>query len=91
MTNILERARAVLGGGETNEAAGGKSALQENAAKALRMKQEAGPQTSIPEHQTSHEGGVHGGQVGYTDTGVGQESTYTSNLKRSHNARTGDA
>jgi hypothetical protein len=91
MTNILERAKAVLGGGQKAEQAGGKSTLQENAEKALRMKQEAGPQTSTPEHQTSHEGGVQGGQVGYTDTGVGQESTYASNLKRSHNARTGDA
>ena len=92
MTSILERAKAILGGGHTDEQGDpGKSTLQENAEKALRMKQEAGPQTNIPEHQTSHEGGVQGGQVGYTDTAVGQESTYTSNLKRSHNARTGDA
>ncbi len=69
----------------------GKSALQRNAEKALRMKQEAGPQTQIPEHRTSHQGGVQGPQVGYTDTMLGKESTYTSNLKRSHNARTGDA
>ncbi len=65
--------------------------LMANAEKALRMKQEAGPQTHIPEHQTSHEGGVGEPQVGYTDTMVGKEPTYTPNLKRSHNARSGDA
>ena len=70
---------------------GGKSDLQLNAEKALAMKQAAGPQTNIPEHQTAHEGGVQGGQVDYTDTVLGKESTYTSNLKRSHNARSGDA
>jgi hypothetical protein len=91
MTNILNRAKAALGVGQKGDEQSGKSTLQENAEKALRMKQEAGPQTHIPEHQTSHDGGVQGGQVGYTDTGVGQESTYTSNLKRSHNARSGDA
>ena len=68
----------------------GKSSLQENMEKALRMKQEAGAQTNIPEHQTSHEGGVQGAQVNYTDTAIGKEPTYTPNLKRSHNARTGD-
>jgi hypothetical protein len=68
-----------------------KSELQRNAEKALRLKQEAGPQAQIPEHRTSHQGGVKGPQVGYTDTMLGKESTYTSNLKRSHNARTGDA
>ena len=70
---------------------GTESALEANAKKALRMKQEAGPQTHIPEHRTPHEGGVQGSQVGYSDTALGKESTYTSNLKRSHNARTGDA
>ena len=68
-----------------------KTELQQHAEKALQMKKEAGPQTNIPEHQTSHEGGVHGGQINYTDTAIGKESTYESNLKRSHNARTGDA
>jgi hypothetical protein len=67
-----------------------KSDLQHNAEKALHMKQDAGSQTQIPPHQTAHEGGVHGSQVGYSDTALGKESTYTSNLKRSHNARTGD-
>ena len=95
MTSILDRAKSALGGGQKSQSAdsgqGGKSELQQNAEKALRMKQEAGPQTSIPEHQTAHEGGVQGGQMGYTETALGTEPTYTSNLKRSHNARTGDA
>lgn len=68
----------------------GKTTLQRNAEKALRMKQEAGPQTQIPEHQTPHEGGVKGPQMGYTDTALGKQSTYAANLKRSHNARSGD-
>jgi hypothetical protein len=70
---------------------GARSELQANAEKALHMKEEAGAQTHIPPHQTSHEGGVHGSQVGHTDTAIGRESTYASNLKRSHNARSGDA
>ena len=69
----------------------GKSELQVNAEKALELKRAAGPLTNIPEHQTAHEGGVQGGQVNYSDTMLGKESTYTSNLKRSHNARSGDA
>jgi hypothetical protein len=68
-----------------------KSDLQQNAEKALHMKQEAGPQAHIPPHQTAHEGGVQGSQFNYTDTALGKESTYASNLKRSHNARSGDA
>ena len=78
-------------GGQQEAQQQGKSQLQSNAEKALEMKREAGPQTNIPEHQTSHEGGVQGSQVNYSDTGVGQEPTYTPNLKRSHNARSGDA
>src|SRR4051794_24405647 len=69
---------------------GGKTPLQRNMEKALRMKQEAGPQTNIPEHRTAHEGGVQGSQVNYSDTAVGKEPTYTPNLKRSHVARSGD-
>jgi hypothetical protein len=64
--------------------------LKANAEKALRMKQEAGPQTHIPEHRTAHEGGVGGPQVGATDTAVSKEPTNTPNLSRSHGARVGD-
>jgi hypothetical protein len=65
--------------------------LRENARRALQMKRAAGPQARIPEHQTSHQGGVRGGQIGYNDTDVGPQSTYTPNLKRSRVARSGDA
>lgn len=65
--------------------------LQANARKALGMKRAAGPQARIPEHRTSHEGGIRGGQIGYTDTDLGPQSTYTPNLKRSRVARSGDA
>lgn len=58
--------------------------------KAREMKQAAGPGTTTPPHETPIEGAVTGGQVGQTDTAVGKEATCTSNLKRSHNARTGD-
>jgi hypothetical protein len=85
MFGILDKAKNLLRGGGS-----GKSDLRQNAEKALRMKRQAGPQTHIPEHHTSHDGGVKAAQVGYSDTGVGKESTYTSNLKRSHNARVGD-
>jgi hypothetical protein len=70
---------------------GGKSDLQKNMEKALHMKQQAGPQTNIPEHQTAHGGEVQGAQVNYTDTSLGKEPTYTPNLKRSRVARSGDA
>ena len=101
MLAILERAKAWIGlgpaasspskGGDPGTGSnGGKSTLRENAEKALHMKQAAGPQTTTPEHRTAHGGEVQGGQVGYSDTAIGKESTYTSNLKRSHNARTGD-
>ena len=69
---------------------GGKGDLKQNMEKALAMKREAGPQTNIPEHQTSREGGVQSPQVNYTDTGLGREPTYTPNLKRSNVARSGD-
>ncbi|KAA2236415.1 hypothetical protein [Salinarimonas soli] len=58
--------------------------------RALQMKRDAGPQTHIPEHVTAHEGAVHGGQVGYTDTRLGREGTFTENTGRSHGARVGD-
>jgi hypothetical protein len=89
---MLDRIKGWLGGGNAATSdSGAKSELQANAEKAFQMKRQAGPQTNIPEHQTSHEGGVQGSQVNYSDTALGKESTYESNLKRSHNARTGDA
>lgn len=83
MLGIIDRAKTWLRGRP-------RSDLRANAEKALRMKQEAGAQTNIPEHRTSHDGGVQGPQVGYTDTLLGKEATYASNLKRSHNPRSGD-
>jgi hypothetical protein len=61
---MLDRIKGWLGGGHAaTSAGGGKSELQANAEKALEMKRQAGPQTNIPEHQTSHEGGVQGSQI----------------------------
>jgi hypothetical protein len=69
---------------------GGKSDLQQNMEKALAMKQEAGPQTGIPEHQTPHEGGVSGQQMSMTDRDAGSQGSYQPQLKRSRVARSGD-
>jgi hypothetical protein len=69
----------------------GRTTLMENAEKALRMKQEAGPLANIPEHRTANEGAIHGGQIGYTDTALGKEGTFTENTGRSHGARVGDS
>jgi hypothetical protein len=68
-----------------------RKTLKANAEKALRMKRKAGAQAAIPEHQTARSGAIHEGEVGTTDTSVGRESTWTTNLKRSHNARSGDS
>ncbi len=70
---------------------GGKGGdLKQNMEKALAMKQAAGPQTNIPEHQTSHEGGVSGQQFSMTDRDAGSQGSYQPQLKRSRVARSGD-
>ncbi|WP_181706481.1 hypothetical protein [Chthonobacter rhizosphaerae] len=61
-----------------------------NMEKALKMKEAAGPQTTTPEHTEAHDNGVHGAQMGYTDTRLGKEGTWTENVGRSHGARVGD-
>jgi hypothetical protein len=58
--------------------------------KALQMKQDAGPQTSIPEHRTSHTGGVESGQTNYTDAALKTEGTHIENLSRSQGVRRTD-
>jgi hypothetical protein len=63
--------------------------LMSNAEKALRMKQEAGPQTSIPEHQTAH-GGMNP-KTTNEDHIPAREGFNTPELKRSRVARSGDA
>ena len=63
--------------------------LKANAEKALRMKQEAGPQTHIPDHQTANEGmDPHRVEL---DASRGREAGFTPQLKRSKVARSGDA
>lgn len=69
---------------------GGKNDLQQNMEKALAMKQESGPQTNIPEHQTRHEGGVSGQQFSMTDRDAGSQGSHQPQLKRSRVARSGD-
>ena len=64
--------------------------LKANAEKALRMKQEAGPQTNIPEHQTAHDG-MHQDPHRVELDRSGREGDFTPQLKRSKVARSGDA
>ena len=66
------------------------SDLKQNMEKALAMKQEAGAQTNIPEHQTSHDGGVSGQQFSMTDRDAGSQGSHQPQLKRSQVARSGD-
>lgn len=75
---------------ESDRPKGGRSQA-EILREALRRKTEAEPEPGAPEHRTSVDGGVSGGQVGATDTRVGKEGTWTENTGRSHGARVGDA
>jgi hypothetical protein len=52
------------------------------------MKQEAGPQTNIPEHQTAHEGLRP--KPAHEDHKPSREGDFTPELKRSNVARSGD-
>lgn len=63
--------------------------LQANAEKALRMKQEAGPQTNIPEHRTAHEG--MNPKTTNEDHIPAREGYFEPELKRTKVARSGDA
>ena len=64
--------------------------LVDSAQRALKMKQDAGPQTQIPEHRTSHGGKVQGPQIGTTDRDAGSQGSHQPQLKRSQVARSGD-
>ena len=63
--------------------------LMANAEKALRMKQEAGPQSTIPEHQTANE--VMNPKTTNEDHIPAREGYFTPELKRTNVARSGDA
>ena len=63
--------------------------LVANAEKALRMKQEAGPMTNIPEHQTAHEG--MNPKTTNEDHIPAREGYFEPELKRTKVARSGDA
>jgi hypothetical protein len=73
------------------EAVAAHQELVDNAHKALELKQEAGPQTNIPEHRTSHEGKIRSPQFGMTDRDAGSEGSHQPQLKRSQVARSGDS
>lgn len=68
----------------------GKSELQQNMEKALHMKQEAGPQTTIPEHRTSHDGMQPHDTNDIAPSGAFEYEGNTPQLKRSHGVRRGD-
>lgn len=63
--------------------------LKANAEKALRMKQEAGSQTNIPEHQTANEG--MNPKTTNEDHIPAREGYFEPELKRTKVARSGDA
>src|SRR3712207_9102006 len=63
--------------------------LKANAEKALRMKQEAGPQTNIPEHQTSHGGEGPGAPGNNNDKALRAGATFNPHLKSQPPARPG--
>jgi hypothetical protein len=86
VTGFFRKGGESSGGGK----GGGKSDLQKNMEKALQMKQAAGRQTTTPEHQTTHEGGVQGQQMSMTDRDAGSEGSHAPQLKRSQVARSGD-
>ncbi|MBB4040630.1 hypothetical protein GGR34_002287 [Microvirga flocculans] len=65
--------------------------LKANAEKALRMKQEAGPQASIPAHRTANKGMQADPHRVEVDASGGREAGFTPQLKRSRVARSGDA
>ena len=75
--------------GGTNGAAG-KSELQANMEKALHMKQTAGPQTHVPEHQTARDGMHPAEDPDMSGATRGAEAGFTPQLKRSRVARSGD-
>lgn len=64
--------------------------LKANAQKALRMKQEAEAGTSVPPHRTANEG-MQPAPDPHMDGTRGGEAGFTSQLKRSRVARSGDA
>ena len=66
-----------------------KSDLQQNMEKALRMKQEAGPQTHIPEHQTPNEG-LQRDHVNDDVSRGQQHGAFEPQLKRTRGTRQGD-
>lgn len=65
--------------------------LMANAEKALRMKEEAGPTTHIPKHQTAREGMHQDPHQVEIDNSRGREADFTSQLGRSKAPRSGDA
>ncbi len=65
-----------------------KAELKANAEKALRMKQEAGPQANIPDHQTAHEGLRP--KTTNEDHTPAREGYFEPELKRTKVARSGD-
>ena len=83
LSDILKR---LTPGGRKEQA---KHDLKANAEKALRMKQQAGPQAHIPPHQTANDG-MQSANVN-TDVSRGsQEGGFEPQLKRTKVARSGD-
>jgi hypothetical protein len=66
-----------------------RAELMANAEKALRMKREGEVDPKIPPHQTAHDGMRPGS--GHGTAGGNPEADFTSQMKRSRVARSGEA
>jgi hypothetical protein len=67
-----------------------KTKLQKNMEKALEMKESAGPQANIPEHQSAHEGMKPLPNEGIAPSGALNAEGNTPVLSRSHGVRKSD-
>ena len=83
LSDILKR---LTPGGRKEQA---KQDLKANAEKALRMKQQAGPQAHIPPHQTANDG-MQSANVNTDVSRSSQEGGFEPQLKRTKVARSGD-
>ena len=76
---------------KARRAAPAKHDLKANAEKALRLKQESGPEARIPPHRSAGEGMRPQDDPHASDATRGAEAGFTPQLKRSRVARSGDA
>ena len=82
LASVFDWVRSKAGRDQRND-------LQKNMEKALEMKRQAGPQTHIPEHQTSNEG-MQSDHVNNNVDRQEQHGAFEPQLKRTRGSRQGD-